>query len=584
MFHEVYSVETGLQIDGFIACTKCPKVLRYTSKTGTTNALTHFGKHETVQQTATLDSFVMKEKFSISAADKTNLIEAGVSLVSKDLRPFSTVEGEGMIDFAHAIWKLGAKYGNIKREELVDKMPCARTISRNVRIKAKDKKVEMHQLLLNALERSPFITVTCDIWQDNYKRISYVGATAHFQNESSNLCDQVIALKPLDWRQKKDHTFIRETIKSALEANRLPFDNDKIFFVTDRGSNVKKALRDFTRLNCFPHFLNNTAKESCNIDIIKETLSACGDLVRYIKISGLNNEFEISLKSHSPTRFNSNLAMVDSIILNYDRLENILIRENESERLEEIQKDILLQIKSFLVPIKKWSDFTESSKKSSLFAVWIAIDSIIKHCTVKEDDEHVTTLMKTKALCYLEKRFELHSLHRLSTYLHPNFKNLRFASPSLFQCTINDAKELLQKYPETNHLVAPERRSSTSSDSSVDSELSNYQNDFVDEDEVDKYQRMNFVFEANVDLIKWWTERKSEFPHLSKLATAIHTIPASSTPAERFFSMSGAVITDRRSNIDPEAVEDILILRSDSNKFDKHSIWQTTNDCKCFKA
>lgn len=95
---------------------------------------------------------------------------------------------------------------------------------------------------------------------------------------------------------------------------------------------------------------------------------------------------------------------------------------------------------------------------------------------------------------------------------------------------------------------------------------------------------MNFVYEANVDLIKWWTERKSEFPHLSKLATAIHTIPASSTPAERFFSMSGAVITDRRSNIDPEAVEDILILRSDSNKFDKHSIWQTTNDCKCFKA
>lgn len=110
--------------------------------------------------------------------------------------------------------------------------------------------------------------------------------------------------------------------------------------------------------------------------------------------------------------------------------------------------------------------------------------------------------MKTKALCYIEKRFELHSLHRLSTYLHPSFKNLRFASASLFQCTINDAKELLQKYSETNVIAAQDRRLSASSVSTVDSELSNYQNDAVDEDEVDKYQRMNFMNEGNMDPIK----------------------------------------------------------------------------------
>lgn len=368
-------------------------------------------------------------------------------------------------------------------------------------------------------------------------------------------------------------------MRDTIEKCEIPFDENKIIFVTDRGGNVKKALSDFIRLNCFPHFVNNVAKESCKIDIIKNTIAACGDLVRFTKISGLNNEFQKTLKSSSPTRFNSVLATVDSIIENWDQLESLLMRENETERLEEIDKTVLLQMKSFLQPLKQWSDFTESSHKSSLYAVWLAIDSLIKHCTVKVDDEHFTTLMKTKALCYIEKRFELHSFHRISTFLHPNYKNLRFASESLVESTVYETKQLLQKYADTSVIDnapsnAENRRSSGSSVSSVDSELSNYLNDFVDEDEVDKYQRMNFTADMNTVPALWWNERKKDFPQLSKLAIAIHGLPASSTPSERCFSVSGAIITDKRNSIDPSAVEDLLILRSGSDKFAEHSIWQ----------
>lgn len=111
-------------------------------------------------------------------------------------------------------------------------------------------------------------------------------------------------------------------------------------------------------------------------------------------------------------------------------------------------------------------------KKASLYAVWLAIDSFIKHCTVKIDDEHLMTFMKTKTLCYIEKRFELYSLHRMSTFLHPNFKNLCFASEQ-----------------NTDGEVTPDRRSSLSS---IESEFSNYLNDFIEEDEVEKYIRLNF--------------------------------------------------------------------------------------------
>lgn len=553
--------------------------MKYSAKSGTSNALAHAKKHETTQNIVTVDKFMLKRKATISAIDKAKLINAGVDMVSKDLRPFASIQGEGMIDFSHTLWNLGAKYGAVSNDEMIDIMPCPQAIGKNVRIKAKVKKDQMHGLLLKAVEYSPFIAITCDVWQDNYKRISYLGVTAHFYSEDLKLCDQVIALKPLDWNKKKDHAFIKQTVRDVIETCKIPFDKNKIIFITDRGSNMKKALKDFIRLNCFPHFVNNVAKESCKIDIIKNNIAACGDLVRFMKISGHNNQLEKSLKSSSPTRFNSVLATVDSIIENWDQLEIILMQENETERLDKIDKTVLLQMKSFLQPLKQWSDFTESSHKSSLYAVWLGIDSLIKHCTVKDGDEHIITLMKTKALCYIEKRFELHSFHRISTFLHPNYKNLRFASESMIQCTVNETKELLQKYEDSRSIPAScsaqDRRSSGSSVDSVNSELSNYLNDFVDEDEVDKYQRLNFMTDMDIVPAIWWHEKRQDFPCLSKLAIAIHGLPASSTPSERCFSVSGAIITDKRSSLDPNAIEDLLILRSGSQKFATNSIWQS---------
>lgn len=95
----------------------------------------------------------------------------------------------------------------------------------------------------------------------------------------------------------------------------------------------------------------------------------------------------------------------------------------------------------------------------------------------------------------------------------------------------------------------------------------------VDEDEIDKYMNLNVARDIKVNPAVWWNERKVDFPNLGPLAIAVHGIPASSTPAERCFSISNAIITERRSNINPSTVEDILIIRSDSEKFTDNSIW-----------
>lgn len=467
---------------------------------------------------------------------------------------------------------MGAKYGCVSRDELKAALPCASTISRQVRKNAVQKKSEMRDILSDIFIRCPFVAVTCDVWQDNFRRISYLGVTIHYF-DSGKLRDQLIAVQPLDWKRKKDHQFIKDMAKKVLEEKGVKFDPKKVIFITDRGSNMKKAFKDFERLNCFPHFLNNVVKESCKIDHVKSTIESCSDLVRYLKISGHNNEFEKPMKSAVPTRFNYVIDMIDSIIFNWEKLNEVLRRENEIDRLDNINVTILNQISSFLKPFKNWSDKTETSKEPSLFLVWIAIDSLIKHCTMNDTDEHLVTLMKVKCICYIEKSFVLHKYHRLAKFLNPNFKSLKFASQSLHGTTINDLRQLLNSMSEVEQPVL-NRRTSTSSTSTIDSEMSIYCDEITFEDEVDSYISLNVPVDLSLNPANWWDNKKVDFPKLSKLATAIHAIPASSTPSERGFSQSGAVLTPKRTNLNPECVEDILIIRSDSGKFAGHSIWK----------
>lgn len=571
-FSNIVCAATNVQVKGFIACNDCRKVFKNSSSGGTSNALAHMKKHKQPKQT--IDKYIAPVKSAVlTLSERDGLAEASINFVCKDLRPYAALEGEGFLDFAHTIWNLGAKHGAATRDHISSILPSAVTLSRNVKKMAITKKEKMRSILSQVLNCCLFIGITCDIWMDDYRKISYMALTAHFYTESIKLCDQVISIVPMDVTIHKDSTYVKDCIKKALESNCIPFDHHKLVFITDRGSNIKKALQNFTRLNCFPHFVNNMVQQACKIDTISKMINQCAKLVKYFKISGLNNEFEISLKSVIKTRFNYVHATIESILFNWVQIQQILERENELSRIDGMDIDLLKRISSFLLPFKHWSDHCEKSKSPSLSYVWIAIDSIIKHCAVGDDEEHLISIMKVKVLSYIEKRFVLDKLHWISTFLNPNFKCLKFASPLLYDKTLNETRELLTTVPSE---VVPNvsRRISLSSTSTIESELSNYCDFSEDEDEISAYVRHTHFVDLKIDLGVWWFERRNDFPRLSKIALAIHALPASSTPSERAFSTSGAIITERRVGLSPSSIEDIIILRSDSQKFEKHNIWQ----------
>ncbi|CAF1041677.1 unnamed protein product [Rotaria magnacalcarata] len=82
-------------------------------------------------------------------------------------------------------------------------------------------------------------------------------------------------------------------------------------------------------------------------------------------------------------------------------------------------------------------------------------------------------------------------------------------------------------------------------------------------DELDRYLAMEIDKSLLTNNpLDFWKIHSKTFPSLSKLARRVHSIPATSTEVERQFSSAGLIINQCRTNINPEQVGNILLIRS----------------------
>ena len=69
-----------------------------------------------------------------------------------------------------------------------------------------------------------------------------------------------------------------------------------------------------------------------------------------------------------------------------------------------------------------------------------------------------------------------------------------------------------------------------------------------------------------IDPVKWWKTYSVQLPFLSSLARKYLCIPATSVSSERAFSVSGNIITSKRSCLHPENTEMLTFLASNLKK------------------
>ncbi|XP_031635229.1 uncharacterized protein LOC116348390 [Contarinia nasturtii] len=176
----------------------------------------------------------------------------------------------------------------------------------------------------------------------------------------------------------------------------------------------------------------------------------------------------------------------------------------------------------------------------------------------------------------IESDFKPTMEHNIATALYIRMKKLTKMDAATREKTYDKINELI-----SNTAVEPiakvqkkKRTSNNLFDSFADSDDdgANHSGGLMNADkycqELQDYLQMKLP-DSEIDdnndtafITQWWFKHRTIFPNLFKLFMRISAIPASSAPSERCFSVTGQVISERRSCILPQNVENIIMCRN----------------------
>ena len=80
---------------------------------------------------------------------------------------------------------------------------------------------------------------------------------------------------------------------------------------------------------------------------------------------------------------------------------------------------------------------------------------------------------------------------------------------------------------------------------------------------------INTSNDTSDDPLAFWKTNRDCLPNMCILAKRVFSVPASSAAVERTFSSAGVIISQRRTNINPAIVNDMILVRSASDRLKK---------------
>ena len=198
-----------------------------------------------------------------------------------------------------------------------------------------------------------------------------------------------------------------------------------------------------------------------------------------------------------------------------------------------------------------------------------------QHCSSSGDsDSNSLNAVKRRAADLIDCKFRLQPLHYVAAVLNPKMKSLKMldSEPAMREDAYQALREMVinLEQGDTEGDTADGNNSEAASGETSPAHKKARFEDFEDDDdtaaapvdEVTQYLAMRIPRESTASLLHWWKATEAHLPKLAKVARRILAIPASSASSERAFSAAGVTISQRRTALDPETVNNILFIYS----------------------
>ena len=445
---------------GYVKCDSCDKLYKYDShKTGTSSLARHVCAAAPKKGTSrSISSFLKNTHFPAQA--KSDVINACVDLCCQDLRPFDIVSGDGFHSVAQCLINTGARYGCVDAKSL---LPHRQTVCDRAKEKAKEQKHVLAVDINKALDCG--IAITTDMWTDEFNKRSYTAFTAHYIDADWKLESRVITTAEFDSTLKKTAYNLHEQIVKELHDFGIDADKmQRVMFVSDQGANIKAALRSYKWTPCAAHVINIVLKHTFDIKEdsplfmheVGEVIDKCKSLVTYLKKSGTVVQLPHAVIQECETRWNSKVAMMQSVIKQYREIQQAMQEKDQLHRMDGIQLDVLNAVTEFLLPFKSASEELEGDKYPTIQLVVLWFFKLKKHCEPQYDDPEYMVFIRARAAQLLQEKLSLSVTHKLGTFLCPRFKSLKMFSAEERNAIYDQSRRLMRDFKPVSSPVQSE--------------------------------------------------------------------------------------------------------------------------------
>jgi len=535
-------------------CDYCSPKKVFALKTATSSLWEHLRKrHPAYVPELTQLSVTESLLAPLRSAQREDIDDALLGWIVEDFQAFNVVSSEAFKEF---VAKLNPRYS----------VPCRQTMSKRVDSDLARVKEEIVRALDSAPSR---VACTTDGWTSIAKD-SYVVITVHYIDKSWTMQGLTVSFQQMDESHTGDNlckhflTVVRK-LKIEDRISCIVSDNapSAMLGITLAAKALSNSRCRVLPLRCLPHILHLVVSEGFKklagpMEILKAMVSKLRSSTQALStLQGFcapNLEKFRLPQTDTPTRWNSTLAMIESMVgmkRSLDNLHHAGALDNVPTAADWSDLELLITL---LKPFKEATELLSSSSSCTLSQAGFITDKLHRHL-----EEHVDKCaevgieeMIAKLLKYKE---DIDDQALLPAFFDPRFLNYLPRSDKL--AAIKAIKLMIDPVDE---LPAVQRSSSGFFESFKDPDcfdpklLKRYP-------ELARYLNITGI-EIKDDPLKWWAANENKFPSIANLARDHLGMLASTVPSEEAFSAAGNTITEKRSKLADDTAEGLMITQS----------------------
>lgn len=315
----------------------------------------------------------------------------------------------------------------------------------------------------------------------------------------------------------------------------------------------------------------------------------------------------VSIKNATPTRWHSTLIMLESLYNKYNQVPiNQLLEKLHKEDLKVTESEWLLMkyLIDFLAKFRECVTIMSAQKSCTINVALVYKMELAEIINSLDDNEPLEIFrMKKNMKAKLDQRLPTNDLTVAATLLDCRFqaihevdKYLKLHGQDRVSFLASYTRRIVKKEHLCNNIQTSSPATMTNSaevECSSSSRLlqlslkygARIDRHSAEEDSDDSIETECWKYIAgcdprdyatsDLDILKYWKDRQVSFPYLSTLAKGILSIPATSTPSERVFSVAGLTLTAKRSRLSGRNVNKIIFIHDNYEKC-KQSVQDTT--------